>query len=215
MIFEDYKNMLEIKNLTCGYGEKPIIKEFNLCVQEGDIIAIIGPNGCGKSTLLKAIYQLCKIEKGEIIYKGQKLLNTTPEKVKNLGIAYFMQRNSIFTSLTVKENIFLSMNGMNSLDKMQKLDQIVTSYPTLKEQLNKYSGLLSGGQQQQLAMAMLLVQDADLWLLDEPTAGLDQGKTESFIETILKYKNIKTIILVEHKTMVVDKLANRIINVKN
>jgi ABC-type branched-subunit amino acid transport system ATPase component len=102
---------------------------------------------------------------------------------------------------------------MSSLNIKNKLDQIVTTFPHISDWMNKTAGLLSGGQRQQLAMAMLLSQNAILWLLDEPTAGLDNENTETFINSILKAKeyNDLTILLVEHKMTVVNKLATQII----
>ena len=219
MISENSNIILDIQNLTCGYGGKPVVENFNLQINKGEVVAITGPNGCGKSTLLKAIYQLCKIEVGDIQFNGESLIGKSPEQVKGLGISYFMQKNAIFTQLTVKENIFLSLNGMNSSDKNCKLDQIATSFPQISKWINKPAGLLSGGQRQQLAMAMLISQNARLWLLDEPTAGLDEVNSENFIHTILEAKNDVgmdnnlTIILIEHRLKIVEKLTSRIVKI--
>ena len=209
--------ILEIQNLSCGYGGKPVIDGFNLQVNAGEVIAITGLNGCGKSTLLKAIYQLCLINTGSIVYKGESLIGKTPEIIKNLGIAYFMQKNSIFPQLTVKENLVLSLNGMSKPNKKVKIEEVIGNSPDIGEWLEKSAGLLSGGQRQQLAMAMLFAQDADLWLLDEPTAGLDAEKTNLFMRKIQEYlsknkEQTKTVILVEHKTLVINNLAKRIVN---
>jgi len=219
MITENSHIILNIQNLTCGYGGKPVLEDFNLQVKTGDVVALTGPNGCGKSTLLKAIYQLCLINKGTITYKDESLIGTTPEKIKKMGIAYFMQKNAIFSQLSVNENLFLSLNGMNKQHKKIKAEEIISNFPDIGTWLQKSAGLLSGGQRQQLAMAMLFAQDADLWLLDEPTAGLDSEKSEFFLSKIQEYigktkENSKTIIFVEHKTFVINKLANRIINLK-
>jgi branched-chain amino acid transport system ATP-binding protein len=210
--------ILSIQNLSCGYGDIPIIKDFDLKIYNGEIVAITGPNGCGKSTLLKSIYQLCKINKGNIEYKGESLIGKNPEQVKNMGIAYFMQKNAIFPKLSVKENLDLSLNGMSNRDKKVKIEETTNLFPEINVWLNKTAGILSGGQRQQLALAMLITQDADLWLLDEPTAGLSADKVEFFLATlqdILKpnmYRQ-KTLIIVEHKDYIINKLTNRIINV--
>lgn len=205
--------ILDIKGLTAGYGGKPIIVDFNLQVISGDVVAITGPNGCGKSTLLKAIYQICKIISGDIIYKGESLIERTPEQIKGLGFAYFMQKNAIFSHLKVKENITLSLNGKSSIEMKTQMDQIVDIFPEISNWLNKTAGLLSGGQRQQLSLAMLLVQNADFWLLDEPTAGLDNDKTTMFVNTINNalIRKKTTVILVEHKTKVINELATKTI----
>jgi len=212
----DSNIILDIQNLSCGYGSKPVIENFNLQVRQGDCIAITGPNGCGKSTLLKAIYQLCEINNGRIYYKGKDLNGKTPEELKNSGIAFFMQKNAIFAKLSVRENLLLSLNGNNIKNKNLKIEEMTTLFPEIGNWLRKTAGLLSGGQRQQLAMAMLLVQDADLWLLDEPTAGLDNEKSEYFVELILHHSgktsdNPKTIIIIEHKGNTINQLAKQII----
>lgn len=205
--------ILDVQNLTAGYGGKAILDNFNLQVNKGEIVAITGPNGCGKSTLLKSIYQLCKIESGNIVYKNENLIDKTPEQVKALGIAYFMQKNAIFTHLKVRDNITLSLNGISSSEKKFRIEEISANFPDMSNWMNKTAGLLSGGQRQQLAMAMLISQNADFWLLDEPTAGLDQEKTTYFVNRIHEEqikKNI-TIMIVEHKMDVINDLATRII----
>jgi len=216
----DSNIILDIQNLSCGYGGKPVVENFNLQVTHGDCIAITGPNGCGKSTLLRAIYQLCTINSGKISYNGHLLNGKTPEQVKKLGIAYFMQKNSVFSKLSVKENLLLSLNGTSKTDKKQMIEEMIALFPKIGSWLNKTAGLLSGGQRQQLAMAMLLSQDADLWLLDEFSAGLDAEKSETFLKLILEHSgktsdNPKTIIFVEHKTNIINQLAKRIINLKS
>ena len=212
--------ILDIQNLSCGYGGKPVVENFNMQVEKGDCIAITGPNGCGKSTLLRAIYQLCIINFGTISFNGHLLNGKTPEQVKKLGIAYFMQKNAVFSKLSVKENLLLSLNGTSKTDKKEKMEEMIAFFPDIGKWQNKTAGLLSGGQRQQLSMAMLLSQDADLWLLDEFTAGLDIEKSESFTKLILQHSgktsdNPKTIIFVEHKINIINQLAKRIINLKS
>lgn len=205
--------ILDIQNLSCGYGGKPVIEDFNLQVKAGEVVAIIGPNGCGKSTLLKAIYQLCLINKGSILYNGESLIGKTPEKIKNLGIAYFMQKNSIFPQLSVKENLFLSLNGMSKQQKKIKTEELICNFPDLGSWRKKSSGLLSGGQRQQLAMVMLFAQDADLWLLDEPTAGVNPVHIEQIKHGIRQMVDEnKTILLIEHNMNFVRDVANRAAN---
>lgn len=220
MIKMDRNIILDIQNLSCGYGGKPVVENFNQQVEKGDCIAIMGPNGCGKSTLLRAIYQLCIINSGRIYYNEHLLNSKTPEQVKKMGIAFFMQKNAVFSKLSVKENLMLSLNGTSKTDKKQKIEEMIALFPDIGKWMNKTAGLLSGGQRQQLSMSMLLSQDADLWLLDEFTAGLDSEKSEVFLQLILKHSektsdNPKTIIFVEHKTNIINQLAKKIINLKS
>ena len=212
--------ILKIDNLNCGYGDKPVVDGFSLDVNKGDRIAITGPNGCGKSTLLRAIYQLCIINSGDILYKGISLQGKTPETIKKLGIAWFMQKNAIFSTLSVEENLRLAMNGLEFADRNLKLNEIIHQFPELANRINTTAGLLSGGQRQQLSFAMLLLQDADLWLLDEPTAGLDKNNTEFFVNTFENLigktrENSKTVIFVEHKTEIINHLATKKLELNN
>jgi len=212
--------ILDIQNLYCGYGGRPVVEDFNLQVARGDCIAFTGPNGCGKSTLLRAIYQLCVINSGTISYVGHLLNGKTPEQVKKMGIAYFMQKNAVFSKLSVKENLLLSFNGTSKKEKKQKIEEMIALFPDIGKWQNKTAGLLSGGQRQQLSMAMLLSQDADLWLLDEFTAGLDAERSNIFLQLIMQHagktsENPKTIIFVEHKNNIINQLAKRIINLKS
>jgi len=214
----DSNIILDIQNLSCGYGDIPVVQDFNLQVLRGESIAIIGPNGCGKSTLLKAIYQLCLINSGSIYFNGILLNKKTPEDVKKMGIAYFMQKNAIFSKLNVKENLILTMNDLSA--KNNKIEEAINFFPDIKNWLNKTAGLLSGGQRQQLSMAMLLIQNADLWLLDEPTAGLDENNSLYFLTLIQNHlgktkENNKTLIFVEHNKIIINQLASRIINLNN
>lgn len=220
MAIDNSNIILDIQNLSCGYGGKPVVDDFNLHVEKGDCIAIMGPNGCGKSTLLRAIYQLCVINYGTITYNGHLLNDKTPEQIKKLGIAYFMQKNAVFSKLSVKENLLLSLNGTIKTDKKEKMEEMIALFPDIGKWQDKTAGLLSGGQRQQLSMAMLLSQNADLWLLDEFTAGLDAEKSETFLQLILEHSgktsdNSKTIIFVEHKINIINQLAKRIINLKS
>lgn len=220
MQLAESNTILDIQNLSCGYGGKPVVESFDLNVVKGERIAITGPNGCGKSTLLKAIYQLCIINSGTISYRGNLINGKTPELVKNMGIAYFIQKNGVFSKLSVKENLLLSLNGTSKTDKGQKIEEMIALFPDIGKWQNKTAGLLSGGQRQQLSMAMLLSQDAGLLLLDEFTAGLDAERSEDFLKLILEHygrtpDNPKTIIFVEHKSSIINQLAKRIINLKN
>jgi len=213
----EYKDIiLQINNLTCGYGGIPVLDNFGMELKAGEILAIEGPNGCGKSTLLKAIYQLCLIEKGEIYYNGINLNGKSPEIIKRMGIAYFMQKESIFTNLSVRENLLISLNGSPLKIKEQKISELLEEFQIIKSWLNKPAGLLSGGQRQQLSMAMLFAQNAKLWLLDEPTAGVDKKGIEILLKELkiqVKEKNV-SIVLVEHNKEFIKNIASRSINLK-
>lgn len=217
---ENYMNenlILQIKDLNCGYGIEQIIKGFNLEVYAGERVAVTGKNGCGKSTLMKAIFQLCEINSGEIIFKNKLINGYSVDEVRKVGISWFMQKDSIYPNLTIFENIYLSILNNNKHIK-NKVNDILNFFPDLKNKSKKNAGLLSGGQRQQLALAMLFAQDTSLWLIDEPTADLDNENSYNFIEKITEYSNIssdpKTIIFIEHRKEIINKLATKIINLK-
>jgi urea transport system ATP-binding protein len=190
--------MLKIDNLSSGYGESMIIHNLNLNVKKGEVIALIGKNGAGKTTLLKTIMGLIKEKEGEIHFDGKNLNKSKPENRALSGIAYVPQGREIFPFLTVRENLILGLEARGKKEKDIPED-IYQLFPELKTLEARYGGDLSGGQQQQLAIARMLITEPRLLLLDEPTEGIQPSivfAIENAIKMIKGQKNI-SIILVE------------------
>ena len=168
----DAKPFLEVSGLTAGYRRGlPIVRELAVTVSRGEIVTIIGPNGAGKSTLLKAITGLVIIESGDIRLDGQSLVGVRPDRLSQYGLSYVPQTANIFTSLTVGENLALAARRCQSAPR-ERIEAMHELFPVLKERAKVKSGGLSGGQRQVLAIAMAMIAEPQIVLMDEPTAGL-------------------------------------------
>ncbi|MBV6656635.1 MAG: ABC transporter ATP-binding protein [Devosiaceae bacterium] len=166
--------LLEVTNLTAGYGDGPaILSGAGVDVQPGKVHCIIGPNGAGKSTLLKAICGMLKIREGEVRFKGEKLNGLRPDQILRKGICFVPQERALFPKMTVLEN--LRMGGFMLTDDTvvnSRVDEILDRFPILRERATQLAGTMSGGQQQTLAMARTLIIKPDVVMLDEPSLGL-------------------------------------------
>jgi branched-chain amino acid transport system ATP-binding protein len=164
--------MLKVQNLTAGYGKLEILHAVDLTVEEGQFVAILGPNGSGKSTLLKTIFGLTDVSGGSITCGGQPVLGRRTESMGELGLAYVPQRENVFRSLTVHENLQLAVRGQSGQSATAAIGECYALFPTLQKRLRQKAGQLSGGERQMLAIAMGWLARPKLMLLDEPSAGL-------------------------------------------
>lgn len=203
--------MLNIKNITAGYGGPNILHNVNIHVQEGEIVTIIGPNGAGKSTILKSIFGLTKIAEGEIQYFDENLVGIKTTDVIQRGICYVPQGRSVFPSLTVEEN--LEMGAYIRKDKKtlhKELEYVYEKFPklfTLKHQKTK---LLSGGEQQMVAIGRALMLQPKLLLLDEPSIGLaPKIIKEVFAKCAEIKKNGTAILMVEQNANIALEYSDR------
>ena len=190
--------MLELEHLNSFYGGSHILHDLSFKVEKGTILTVIGRNGVGKSTLLKTILGLTDSSTGSIKLNGEEIGDTPTFKRARMGIGYAPQGREIIPDFTIRENIlmggFARRNGAPSIP-----DVVPELFPYLMENLDRHGGLLSGGQQQQLAIARALAAEPSLLLLDEPTEGIQPNIVEQIEETIkmLNKKLNLTIILVE------------------
>jgi branched-chain amino acid transport system ATP-binding protein len=163
--------MLDIGNLSISYRRVPAVSDVSLQVTEGEFIALIGPNGAGKTTTLKSVFGLVKPQAGQVTWRGKSLLGRPPEMIARLGLALVPEGRHIFTTLTVRENLLLGYaSGRGSRDSL--LDEMLTRFPVLRRYYKEPAGGLSGGEQQQLAIARALLSKPQLLVLDEPSLGL-------------------------------------------
>ena len=192
--------VLEIKNLYVGYyKDLNIIQDVNIKVRYNQITTILGANGVGKSTLLKTIMGIEKSNSGDILLNDLKIQKHTPAQRARNGIAYVPQGREIFPLLTVEENLQTGYSVFKRNDRVIS-DEIYELFPILKDMKNRRGGDLSGGQQQQLAIARALVTKPKLLLLDEPTEGI-QPSIIKHIGKVIKHLVTDErlgVILVEH-----------------
>lgn len=189
--------MLKIKKLTASYGSGPdIIKNVDIVVNDSEIVTIIGPNGSGKSTILRSIFGLTNIRTGDIFFFGELLNTVRTENIIRRGISYVPQGKSVFPSLTVQENLEIGAYILNEKKILQKsLSEVYSQFPRLYEKRHTVSKLLSGGEQQMVAISRALMLKPKLLLLDEPSIGLSPKITEEVFETCEKIKKSGTSIL--------------------
>ena len=161
--------MLSLKGVLAQYGKSRVLQGVDLEVKSGESVALLGRNGVGKTTTLRTIMRLTPPTGGEISFDGARLDRTTAHKIPSLGIGYVPQGRRIFPKLTVFENLCI---GLPPKPAPAALDHIYERFPMLRERLDQQGGTLSGGEQQQLAIARCLVMKPRLLLLDEPTEGI-------------------------------------------
>tara|TARA_Y200000002_G_scaffold366216_1_gene356931 strand:+ start:391 stop:1098 length:708 start_codon:yes stop_codon:yes gene_type:complete len=195
--------VLEVNSLNTYYGESHILRNVDLTVNSGEMVCLIGRNGVGKTTLLKSLIGLLRPKKGEIIFNGNSLIRKEPHLRAQLGMAYVPQGREIIPYLTVEENLLLGLEALpGGLIKNKQIDNIVFElFPILKDFLNRKGGDLSGGQQQQLAIARALLGKPKLLLLDEPTEGIQPNivlDIENAIKTIIRESNIGVLLVEQH-----------------
>lgn len=209
--------MLEIKNLDSGYDKTQILHDINIIAKRENITLIIGPNGCGKSTILKSIYNFCNIYEGEVLLEDISLKNLKPYELIDLGVSFVLQRNVVFPTLSLYENLEVAAKKYNNKQIMRKeIEKILEIFESLKSLTKTKAGMLSGGQQRLLGIAMALLQNPKVLLLDEPSAGLSPKAASEVFDIIKKIKNEGVIILlVEQNVNLASKIADKIYVIDN
>jgi branched-chain amino acid transport system ATP-binding protein len=160
--------MLELRGVKVAYGGVEVLHGVEMTLAEGEVLGVVGPNGAGKSSLLRAICGLAPPSAGEISFEGNSLRGLAPEEIARLGIALVPEGRQIFGTLTVAENLRLAGNGCAEAT----MEQVLERLPVLRERAAQRADRLSGGEQQQLAVARALLREPRLLILDEPSLGL-------------------------------------------
>jgi urea transport system ATP-binding protein len=179
--------MLTLSNINVSYDGSRILRGVNLTVPEKSLVCLMGRNGVGKTTTLKSIVGLVKATEGEITLAGQQLTSLKPDARARCGIGYVPQGRDIFPHLTVWENLKISL-VVHGTKANGQVDRVLELFPILKEFLQRKGGILSGGQQQQLAIARALLTDPKILILDEPTEGIQPNIIDLIGDTLLKIK---------------------------
>ena len=195
--------MLQVSGLNVYYGESHILRDVDLSVPGGQMVCLIGRNGVGKTTLLKTIMGLLKPRTGTIKLGGDNLTRKSTDRRAKMGIGYVPQGREIIPRLTVKENLLLGLEARpkRKPGKIEIPEDIFELFPVLKTMLSRMGGDLSGGQQQQLAIARALMGHPQLLLLDEPTEGIQPSivlEIEAAVRRIIAASGISVLLVEQH-----------------
>ncbi len=202
--------MLSLNAVDVCYGESRILGRLDLAVGEGQVVCVMGRNGVGKPTLLKAVIGLLIPPRGAIRFRGRDITRLPPYERARLGIGYVPQGREIFPALTVRENLLLAA-GRRRADAARVTDAACSLFPALPGMLARHGGDLSGGQQQQLAIARALAADPALLILDEPTEGIQPSIVEEIAAVLHRFREGagRSILLVEQYLEFAQALADR------
>ena len=180
--------MLNLSNISVSYDGSRILRGVNLSVSPGQVVCLMGRNGVGKTTTLKSIVGLVKTDSGSVKLDNTELVGLKPDGRARAGLGYVPQGRDIFPHLTVKENLHIGAIAQGK--KLNgEVDRVLTLFPILKEFLARKGGVLSGGQQQQLAIGRALLTNPKVLLLDEPTEGIQPNIIDQIGETIKKLRD--------------------------
>jgi branched-chain amino acid transport system ATP-binding protein len=202
--------LLELEDLEVRYGAVPAVRGLSLTVDRGEIVGLIGPNGAGKSTTLLTIMGVVGAHRGDVRFAGSSLRGRRTEAIVRSGISLVPEGRHIFGGLTVEENLRLGLVGRSDHRGVAAdLDWVYGLFPVVREFRARPAGLLSGGQQQQLAIARALIAGPELLVLDEPSLGLAPTVVDSLFAALASIRDRVTILLVEQRAQRTVAFADR------
>ncbi len=202
--------MLEVKNVNQFYGGSHILRDVTLSAPVGECTVVLGRNGVGKTTLLKCLMGILPIKSGQILLNGKDISKLSPEQRVRAGLAYVPQGRDIFSTLTVEENILIGMAKFSGAKTRKVPEHLYEIFPVLDEMKHRRGGDLSGGQQQQLAIARALASEPKVLILDEPTEGIQPSIIKDIGKVIRKLADAgdMSIVLVEQFYDFAEELAD-------
>jgi ABC-type branched-subunit amino acid transport system ATPase component len=203
--------VLEIDDLIAGYSpEVDILKGVSITVIDGEIVTVVGPNGAGKSTLMKSAFGLVKAKAGRVVLRGQAIAGKRPNEIARLGMGYVPQRENVFESMTVTENLELGALARPGTKISARIEELLALFPRLAERRRQAVGTMSGGERQMVAMARALMPKPDMLLLDEPSAGLAPIFVDAMFEQVEAINRAGvTILMVEQNARRALELSHR------
>ena len=210
-------DILKAENIRASYGKKEVLRGVSLALRKGEILAVVGPNGAGKSTLLKVLSGFLRPTDGKVFLKGEDITILSPHQRVSFGMSYFIQGGKVFPSLTVRENLELAGAGLSVEEAKKSVASLLDIFYNLKKIEGKRAGLLSGGERQALALAMVLMKNPIVLLLDEPSAGLSPRLAGELISKVkeINQKWGTSVILVEQNIGEALKASNRAVVLVN
>ncbi|WP_108469596.1 ABC transporter ATP-binding protein [Polynucleobacter difficilis] len=201
--------LLELNDVKSSYGKVNVLRDLSFRLYQGESLAILGRNGVGKTSTLKTIMGLLKCQSGTIQFEGKSINTISPYQIPRMGVGYVPQGRGLFPNLTVKENLYLGYKKEGSPDLS---DYIFERFSRLKERLNQQAGTLSGGEQQMLSIARILLMHPKIILLDEPTEGIMPILVSEIREEIKRINGAGIgILLVEQNVQTAIRLCSRIL----
>jgi branched-chain amino acid transport system ATP-binding protein len=212
------KRMLDVSDLTAGYGKRRVLTGVSLNVSGGEIVGVVGHNGAGKTTLLKCIFRMNPIDKGSIIFGDEDISKKSSTNSVSAGMSFTPAERPIFRDLTVMENLELGAHSLKSRTEVRaRIDEVVQIFPILGERQTQIAGRFSGGQQRQLSLAMALMVSPKLMLLDEPSLGISPTVVEATFRTIkdLAQERGMSVLIVEQNVKAMTQIADRVYVLRN
>lgn len=192
----DPRLIFSVEHLTVGYGRSLALRDITIGAEQGEVVCVMGRNGAGKTTLLKSIMGILPPQAGRMVFAGKDITRRAPYQRARTGIGYVPQGRGVFPQLTVYENLLIGLEPAGGKDSGQ-FDEVYGTFPVLKQMAHRKAGVLSGGQQQQLAIGRALMGRPWLLLLDEPTEGIQPNIVEEIEAVIGSLRTRMTILLVE------------------
>lgn len=213
--------LLDVKNIYVNYGKREALHDVSFQVDAGEVLAIIGHNGAGKSTALKSIMGFAKTKSGQILLDGADITNKSTLVTADAGIRLLpAEVRGVFPSLTVADNLHVAASKRlrsNSNAYKEKVDGIVNLFPVLQEKMDERAGSLSGGQQQMVALAIALIGEPKLLMLDEPSIGLQPNLVSDILKQVrvMATEHGVAVILVEQNANAAFSVCDRVISIKS
>jgi len=205
------KALVAVDHVSAGYGDKVVVEGVSFEAHEGEVVAIFGANGSGKSTVLRAILRTARILDGSITVAGREVNLLAAYEIPALGVGVLPQGNSIFASLTVRENLTVALRLTNRHEIQGRISKVAAAFPEIAPFLDRQAAFLSGGERQILGVCRALVTDPKVVILDEPGAGVAPGLLTSMLERVAQVvrQGGKALLVVEHNAPVTLALADK------
>src|SRR5262249_10028874 len=202
--------ILACRNLSAGYGALPVLQEVSVEVRPGEMVALLGANGAGKSTVMRAVSGLLRPVIGDIVLDGNPIEHAAAHKIVAAGLTLVPEGRQVFPELSVRDNLMLGSYTRRKVDAAAEIETLLRRFPRLRERLANRAGLLSGGEQQMLALARGLIARPRILMLDEPSLGLAPAMIDELFDILAELREEGvTILLVDQMALLALTIADR------